>query len=344
MRRRGILNVNKNIPCMVKKKIIFAAVFVLAVFLYVVFIKNPISPPSLQTVTVRLGWVHQAQFAGFYVAQEKGFYKDEGLNVELLPLDQNSNQVQELEQGKVDFSVMEAHQALVGVGDGAKIKAIMAVYQVNPHVLAAREDSGIRGPEDFNGKVIGFAGGEGEGNALFRIFIKKFSDPKSVTYKNLSFNTVDNFINREADVIDLYRTDQPYLAKKSGVPLTLIPLDAYGLSTYGDVVMASNDFLESRKDIVRKFASATRKGWEYALSHGEEAAVITLPHTSGNYRDIEYERHIIEQSAPLIRGSQSDFGRMDFVPWSTLYESMRAAGAITRDFDVNEAYTNEFIE
>jgi ABC-type nitrate/sulfonate/bicarbonate transport system substrate-binding protein len=327
---------------MSKKNIIFAAVFVLLGFLYFVFIKN--QPLPLETVTVRLSWVHQAQFAGFYVAKEKGFYKDEGLIVELLPLDQNSNQAEELEQGKVDFSVMEAHQALVGVGDGAKIKAIMAVYQMNPHVLAAREDSGIRGPEDFNGKVIGFAGGEGEGNALFRIFIKKFSDPKSVTYKNLSFNTVDNFVNREADVIDLYRTDQPYLAKKRGVPLTLIPLDAYGISTYGDVVMVGQTFLDTRKDTVRKFANATRKGWEYALSHEEEAAIITLPYTSGAYRDIDYERHIIEQSAPLIRGSQGDFGRMDFVPWSTLYESMRTAGALTKNFDVNESYTNEFIK
>lgn len=298
---------------------------------------------NLQKVTVRLSWVHQAQFAGFYVAQEKGWYKDAGLNVTLLPLDDTKNQVAELNDDAIDMSVMEAHQMLVGVDEGVPLQAVAAIYQINPHVLAARQDSGIARPEDFAGKVIGLAGGQGEGNALFRFFVEQYGDASAVNYINLGFDTIDDFINNRADVIDIYQTDQPYLAQKEGIPLNIISLDAYGFSTYGDVVVVNKNMFSTKGGFIRAFVQATLAGWEYALEHPEEAAEISLKYTEGSYHDINYQRHIMFESLPLIRGSVSRLGQMELVPWSTLYESMKRAGAIEGDFDIREVYTNQFI-
>lgn len=298
-------------------------------------------------VSVRLGWVNQAQFTGFYVAEDKGYYDDFGLNVELKELDPEIGQVEEVSNGDVDFSVMEAHQLLSGLGSGFDVKAVMVIYKINPHVFAVREDSDIYGPEDFSGKTIGFSGGAGEGDALFKFFIKKFSNNQDdVIYKNLEFNTVDDFINNKADIIDIYGVDQPYLADKKGVPLRLIPLDAYGFSTYGDVVVTTNEMINESNDVVSRFVTATKKGWEYALKNQEESLQIVMNRVSDDYDDINYQTYILENSAPLImgnKGNKKEIGEMDLVSWSTLFEAMKSINVFENSFDISDIYTNEFV-
>ena len=327
---------------MAKKIGLLLGILVLLVLGYVGYSQLAHSD-SEASVSVRLGWKHQAQFAGFYIAQEHGFYDDVNLSVSLNELDLNKDQVQELVDGEVDIAIMEAHQVLEGINNGHDLRAVMAVYQINPHALAVRADSGITGPEDFDGKVIGLAGGEGEGNALFRIFIEKFGRDSSVTYQNLGFDTVDDFANRRADIIDVYRTDQPYLAEQQGVPLTVIPLDAYGFSTYGDVVVVSDRMLREHPGVVERFVVASKQGWEYVLDNPALVPAEILKFTSDQYNDVAYQEHIVSESLPLLRGQEHDFGHMNLVSWSTLYESLRQAGVITTEFDVRDIFTNEFI-
>lgn len=328
-----------------KKVFIISAIGVIALIGVGYYFFNSTStftgPPD--EIKVRLGWLHQAQFAGFYVAQEKGFYDDAHLSVELLEIDPEIEPVKEVNEGTVDFSVMEAHQFLEGIDNNADIQAIMAIYQINPHALAVRMDSGISGPEDFSGKTVGLSGGEAEGNALFRIFIDGFENINSITYKNLGFDTVDDFANNRADIIDVYRTDQPYLAEKQGIPLIVIALDEYGFSTYGDVIVANSNLIEDKPELVKRFIKATQKGLEYALSNQEEAVAITLPYTSGNYNDIDYQRHILSKSAPLIRGPQDHLGHMEFISWSVLHDSMLSAGILNKEIEIRDIYTNIFI-
>ncbi|MCA9364250.1 ABC transporter substrate-binding protein [Candidatus Kaiserbacteria bacterium] len=310
---------------------------------YLLWGTNHNNPDSLEAFSVRLSWVHQAQFAGLYVAKEKGFYEDVGLDVSFLSADVSITQTDEVAAGAVDASIMEAHQFLADEVHINDLEAVAAIYQVNPHVLAARADSAITGPEDFSGKMIGLAGGKSEGTALFETFIDSIKNGQSVTYTELGFDTVDDFLNRRADIIDVYRIDQPYRAAEEGIPLTIIPLDAYGFSTYGDVVVMNKGTTEGNPDRARRFVQATLRGWEYALEYPEEAVDITLAYAEGEYYDRAYQEHILFESIPLVRGEASVLGTMELVPWSTLYESMRRAGVITMPFNVNDVYTNEFI-
>ncbi len=330
---------------MVKKLTLVSTILVLLVLVgfYLVY-KSLVTAEVDKQVTVRLGWVHQAQFAGFYVAKEKGFYDNVGLNVELLESDQDLRQTAEIAAGDVDVSVMEAHQLLGDQENLDSLKAVAAVYQVNPHVLAVRADSGINGPEDFNGKILGLAGGKSEGNALFETFVDALEGVMEVQYKELGFDTIEDFINNEADVIDVYRIDQPYLAQQKGVDLKIIPLDAYGFATYGDVIVFNKEKINNDPDLVRAFVQATMKGWQYAVDNPDEAVTITLQYTEGVYDNRAYQEHIMYESIPLVRGNVLRLGEMTLVPWSTLYESMRRIGVVSGDFEVSEVFTNEFIQ
>ncbi len=319
--------------------ITFGILVACAVLSYVIFLREKYEPAHMR---VRLGWVHQAQFAGIYVAQEKGFYQDEQLTIELLPSDPEIEQAAELAAGDVDVSVMEAHQLLAGYTPDAPIQAVAAIYQVNPHSLAVRADSGIDGPNDFGGKTLGFSGGQSEGSALFKTFISSF-DQDSVKYVELGYDTIDDFKQRRADIIDLYRVDQPYLAEREGVPLTIIPLEAYGLSTYGDVLTMSKPQTEDERLLATRFVRATLRGWQYALDHPQEAVDITMQYVEGDYDDRKYQEHILYESLPLIRGTTQRLGAMKLPPWSTLYESMIRAEATQAEFDVAQVYTNDYL-
>lgn len=323
-------------------KKIFLLFFVLVFFLGSYWFRLQYRKSGLEPFVVRLGWVNQAQFAAFYVAKEKGFYEKEGLDVQLIEADQDVNQVEEIAQAKVDASIMEAHQVL-GSGDNIdSLLAVAAIYQTNPHVLAARADSGIKEIKDFAGKTVGFSGGKSEGSALFESFLsQKLSSP--VKFVELGFNTVDDFKNKRADVIDLYRIDQPYLASKEGIELTLFPLEAYGFHTFGDLVVLNRDATNLNPERSHSFVHATIRGLDYALEHPEETIDISLKYSSGSYADRAYQEHIFYESIPLIRGEGKTLGVMDLLPWKTLFEAMRKAGAVSSDLNVEELYTNRFV-
>lgn len=295
-----------------------------------------------QNVSVRLGWLHQGQFAGFYLAKEKGFYRDVGLEVTLLEADHDIDQGIELINGNIDFSIMEAHQFL-DYNENNDLIALAAIYQVNPHVLAVREDSDIYSPKDFNGKIIGLSGGESEGDSIFKAFIKEVGVIDNVNFKKLGFNTIEDFKNNNADVIDIYSIDQNFLAEKENLPLRLFPLDTYGFTTYGDVIVAKRKFVEENPELVRLFVTSTLKGWESVLEKPQEAVDVSLKYTSGRYNDRTYQEHIIYKSIPLISANVTKIGEMSFVPFSTLYESMLRSDAITNKYDVSTVFTNEYI-
>lgn len=300
------------------------------------------SKSSLEPFVVRLGWVNQAQFAAFYVAKDKGFYERKGLDVHLVEADQAVNQAEEIAQAKVDASIMEAHQVL-GSGDAINsLLAVAAIYQINPHVLAARADSDIKEIQDFSGKTVGFSGGKSEGSALFESFLsQKLSSP--VNFVELGFNTVDDFKNKRADIIDVYRIDQPYLAQREGVDLVQFPLEAYGFNTFGDVIVVNRTVNDQDPDRYHRFVHATIQGLEYALNNPEEAIDISLKHSSGLYADRSYQEHIFYESIPLIRGEGKTLGVMDLLPWKTLYEAMRKANAVEPNLDIEKLYTNRYV-
>lgn len=310
---------------------------------YFLFAKNNERPKNLTKFSVRLGWVHQAQFAGMYVAKEKGYYAEAGLDVDLLEAQPNTEQTDELAEGKVDASVMEAHQLLGDNENIKKLQAVAAIYQTNPHALAVRKDSDIKDPGDFSGRIVGLSGDQSREDNLFRLFVGDENVLQSVSYNQLGFDTVDDFVNKRADIIDVYRTDQPYLAEKKGVPLRLIPLELYGFSTYGDVLAVNKSLSESSPERVHSFVSATLRGWKYALDYPEEAVAIVMKYAKGNYADREYEEHILYESMPLVRGNAADLGIMDIVPWSNLYEAMRRSGVIVDKYELKEIYTNKFV-
>ena len=302
----------------------------------------------VEKVAVSLKWLHQAQFAGLYVAKQKGFYQDAGLDVDIIEWDFVRRQEDDLASGAHQFAVLNPIEMIKAVDKGLGFRAVAVIYQDAAYALIASKESGITTPADFRGKVLGNKGGTDDGKIIFPALLKAYGvDESDVTYVDTGFDTheVDDIIAKTVDVSDLYRTDQVYLFDEQGVEYNLILPERFGFEMNGDVIVTTQRLIDENPDLVKRFVQATIKGWQYAVSHPEEAVDITIPFvTNDTYKDRDLEKFILESSIPLIQPSgPGKIGNMQFVRWKTLYEAMQANGLLENEFDVNDVFTRKFL-
>lgn len=336
-----------------KKKIIISAIVILIAAVSLILWKEgsksgEVGKSSLEKAVVSLKWLHQAQFAGLYVAKEKGFYADAGLDVKITEWDFTVSQEDELAQGVSDFAVLNPVELLEAIGKGLDFRAVAVIYRDAAYALIASKDSGIETPADFRGKILSNKGGTDDGKIVFPALLKAFDvGEDEVTYVDSSFDTheADDIASGSADVSDLYRTDQVYVFQQRGMEYNLILPEKFGFEMYGDVLVTTQKLIDENPDFVKRFVQATIAGWEYAVTNPSEAVDLTMPYVTNEiYKDRDLEVFILGNSIPLIKPEGVErIGGMEFVRWQRLYESMQSVGLLENDFDVTQVFTRKFL-
>lgn len=328
--------------------ILIVAILILVGGVYFYNATNKARQQNFGKVTVRLAWLHQAQFSGFYVAKEKGFYKEAGLDVELKEYEDGLDILQELNAGKVQFSVATPLEILTAIERGDNVKAIAVIYQTAPLAFASLSSAKITTPADFRGKTLGAKGGNNEAKVKYQSLLSEYNIPEqAVSLKELdySMSEADDLLNKRVDVIDMYRTDQPYLFKQKGVTINLLLPENFGISGYGDTLLTTESLIGDKPELVESFVQATLKGWEYALDNKTETLTIVAKYQNKDYADPERQKYILDQSAPLIRPTGGrTIGDMNFRIWDQIVKQAQSAGLISNEFDSTTVYTNQFLQ
>lgn len=336
--------------CMRKYLLVLFFVFVVVVavgsFVAVRFRTAP--PPSLRKTTLQLNWVPQAQFAGVFVAREKGFYREVGLDVEIKNYEEDLDQTRAVAEGKSDFGISTGTEVIVAIASGVGVRSVAAIYNTTPESFISLASSSIRSPADFRGKVLGIKGGNKEGRALYEALLAQAGlESSEVTFKNLDYSQTvpEDLANGRADVVDAYRTDETYQMEKAGLAYTLIAPETHNIEVYGDTIITSPALIAEDPELVARFVSATLRGWEYALSHEDEAVEITLPYAHADYTDVSLETNILKESIPLVKPTRgSVVGMMHYAKWNKAVRQLEAAGLITVGLvDAKDVYTTKFL-
>jgi NitT/TauT family transport system substrate-binding protein len=308
--------------------------------------KKESTETKLTKVSLRTGWLHQAQFAGFFVAKEKDFYKEAGLDVDIQEIEDGQDLNKEVADDNIDFATSTPLEVVAARDKGEKIKALAAIYQTSPYAFVSPKSANIKTPADLKGKTLGYVGDNPQAKVTYPALLASYNiDLSQATHKSVDFDIVKNFQTNAADTADIYRTDQTYLLDKAGIEYNIMPPEEFGFGIYGDVIIASENTIKNRSDVADKFTKATLKGFQYALDHQSEALTITAKYENELYKDPDYEKHILASSVPLIKptGGQP-LGNMEFVPWNKAYQAIKSAGLLKNDFKVSDAYTTEFID
>lgn len=298
--------------------------------------------PSLQPVTVQLSWFHTAEFAGFYIAQDTGLYKDAGFDVQLMEAKPPTVPADTVIAGKADFGVTGIDGVLLAREKGHLMKAIAAIYQQSPVTFIALNESGIKKPEDFVGKRVTIECGS---NAEYpqRAVLKKLNLADKIV-ENCSTYSIDQLLNHQTDVFAGFVTNEPILLELLGHPVTNILVTDYGINYYPNLLFTSEEYLTKDRAMVQKFVTATVKGYEYALAHPEEAVQATMKRKSGlGELSVDHQRKTMSVQSPLIFTGKTPLGWMEQAIWEQGAQILVEQKIIKGEEPIQSAYTNEFI-
>jgi NitT/TauT family transport system substrate-binding protein len=239
--------------------------------------KNTTSKYSgpLEAVIVRLKWVHQAQFAGNYVAIEKGFYADEGLSVTVEPFSYEDRSIASVLAGKSDFGIAGAEEILLAKEAGLPIKAFAVIYKKNPVVAYSLKSSGITRPSQFVGKTVGIERGINVEYQYAAMMSKLGIDRSKIKEVSVGYDAAE-LLTGKVEVSTGYIINEPQLVVEAGKEINTMLMSDYGINMYADVLFTTDEMIAKRPELVAKMLRATLKGWQYAIEHEEEAVNITL--------------------------------------------------------------------
>ncbi|GIQ70627.1 ABC transporter substrate-binding protein [Xylanibacillus composti] len=295
----------------------------------------------LRKVVLRLKWIHQAQFAGFYAAVEQGYYKEAGLDVEIRPGGADFPAVQMVASGSEDFGVTGADQILLGREKGVPVTALATIYRDTPFVLFALKESGVETLEDLVGKKVGIKLGGNE-ELTYRAMVESAGiDPSSIEEMPIKYD-MSPLLSGQVQAWPGYVINEVLAVEELGHEVnTIVPGD-YGINFYADTLFAKQELIENEPELVRSFVQASMKGWEFALDNPEEAAAYGLAYS--NNLTLEHEVNMMNASIPMLQPENRPLGKMEANEWESLQASLLELGFLKEAQQVEHVFTNEFIE
>jgi len=270
-------------------------------------------------VRLQLQWVTQAQFAGYYVALDKGFYSEEDLDVTILPGGPDIAPPQVLAGGGADVMLNWMPSALAAREKGLPVVNIAQPFKTSGLMLTCWKDTGITSPADFKGKTIGvwFFGNEYPFLSwMSKEGISTDGGADGVTVLKQGFN-VDPLLQRQADCISTMTYNEYGQVLDAGVSedeLVTFKYEDQGVATLEDGIYALEKNLEDPEFEAKmvRFVRASMKGWKYAEAHPSEAADIVLDNDESGAQTEAHQQRMMAEIAKLTAGSNGTLDPADF--------------------------------
>ncbi|MBN2741888.1 MAG: ABC transporter substrate-binding protein [Rhodobacteraceae bacterium] len=272
-----------------------------------------------EDVTLQLKWVTQAQFAGYYVAQDKGFYSDAGLDVTIKPGGPDIGPEQVIAGGGADVIVDWMPAALAAREKGLPLVNIAQPFKKSGMMLTCLKESGIKTPADFPGHTLGvwFFGNEYPFLSwMAHLGIPTDGGDKGVTVLKQGFN-VDPLLQKQAACISTMTYNEYLQVLEAGIKpdqLVTFKYEDEGVATLEDGLYVMEDKLKDPAFVEKmaKFVKASMEGWKYAEAHPEEAAKIVLDNDETGAQTIEHQEGMMKEVAKLTEGTDGVLDPADY--------------------------------
>jgi NitT/TauT family transport system substrate-binding protein len=285
-------------------------------------------------LTLQLKWVTQAQFAGYYVAQAKGFYKAANLDVTIKPGGPDINPEQVIAGGGADVVVDWMPSALAAREKGVPIVNIAQVFQRSGMELTCRKDSGIKTPADFKGKTLGvwFSGNEYPFLAwMNKLHFGTSGGPDGVTVLKQGFN-VDPLLQKQAACISTMTYNEYWQLIEAGMKPSQLVVFKYsdeGVATLEDGLYAKQDEINNpaMADKLARFLKASMEGWNYAMDHQADAVKIVLANDTTGAQTEGHQKRMMSEIAKLLTPDPNGLGYMDVAAYNRTVAELMAGGS-----------------
>lgn len=289
------------------------------------------SGASAEDVKLQLKWVTQAQFAGYYVAKDKGYYEEEGLNVTILPGGPDIAPTQVIAGGGADVVIDWMPSALAAREKGLPLVNIAQPFASSGMMLTCLKESGVQTPADFADKTLGvwFFGNEYPFLSwMSQLGLKTDGSPGGVTVLKQGFN-VDPLLQKQAACISTMTYNEYWQVIDAGIApedLVTFKYQDEGVATLEDGLYVLEDRLKDPafQETMVKFVRASMKGWKYAEANPDEAAMIVLENDQTGAQTEQHQKRMMGEVAKLTAGSN---GALDVAAAEKTVATLLAGGS-----------------
>jgi NitT/TauT family transport system substrate-binding protein len=302
------------------------------------------TPKKTDVIRLPVGFIPNVQFAPLYVAIEKGFYRDAGLQVEM-DYNMETDSVALVGAGELQFAVVSGEQVLLGRAQGLPVTYIMAWYQKFPVGVVSMAEKNIKSPADLRGKKVGIPGLYGASYIGFKALLNAGGLQESdLTLDSIGFTQAESLADGLEDAAVVYVTNEPIKLRAEGFDVDVIAVSDY-LSLVANGLITSEKMIAENPDIVRAMVGATLKGIEYTSQHPDEAFTIcekyveNLASLTPEEKDVQ--RQVLAASIELWKAERLGFS--DPQAWQNMHDLLLQIKLLPEPLDLGAAFSNSFL-
>ncbi len=295
-------------------------------------------------ITMVLDWTPNTNHTGLFVALEKGYFKEQGIDVEIVqPPDGGASTL--VATGKADFGISYQEEVTFAKTseDPLPIKAIATIIQHNTSGFASPKSKNITSPKDFENKTYGGWGSPSENAILDAVMKKEGKDFNKLKVVDIGQDDFFSATSKNIDFAWIFEGWDVVEANRRGIDLNFIPIGKVDkrLDYYTPLIISNEKLLKENPDEAKKFLEATAKGYEYAIENPTEAAKILVKHAP------EIDEKLAIKSQEYLASKYIDdanrWGEMKDDVWNNYTQFLKEYKLITKDLKPSEAYSNEFL-
>ena len=301
--------------------------------------KNP-TPGKLDKVTLQLKWLPQSQFMGYYVAKAKGYYKDAGIDIEILPGGSDIIPEQQVSNGVANIGVTWVSSLMKYQSKGWGLVQVGQIFQKSAMLLVSKASTGINSPADLKGKKVGswFGGNEYEIYALLEANgLNKDTDLKMVQQDY----TMNQLLKNEIDATSAMTYNEYGLLLESGLKesdLHVINMNDAGVAMLEDCLFVNSDWIAKNEDVYVRFLKASIKGWAEACADPEAAGKIV--YEADKSVSLDHQVYMAKEVAKLVVPKGFEPAKIGYLDMAAIKQTADLAlkyGLLTKPAVISEA-------
>jgi NitT/TauT family transport system substrate-binding protein len=298
--------------------------------------------PAPTVIRLPMGYIPNVQFAPFYVAVEKGYYRQAGLEIQF-DYKSETDGVALVGANELQFSLVSGEQVLLARAQGLPVVYVMAWWQAYPVAVVSMTDKGIHSPADLKGKKIGLPGLYGANYVGLRALLNAGGlREEDVTLDSVGYNQIEALVTGRDEAVAVYANNEPIQLEAQGYPVDVLRVADY-------VPLASNGLLSNEKtiaenpDLVRKLVQATLKGIAFTLNSPNEAFDICKNYVEGlDQTNQDVQKKVFLATLEFWKTDKPGYSKPE--AWENMQKVLLDMGMLDQPLDLNKAYSNAFNE